>query len=212
MNYWKVSFATPSFSQFFIHANNANSSPLPVELTSFDAEKAQDKAILTWSTASERNNRRFVIERSSDGKQYNAIGYVGTLAENGNSNATLNYLYTDQAPLTGKNYYRLLQEDRDGKQTYSVVRSLEFGDSRGFSCYPNPAKETLTIEHDALRDAVVTLRLIDITGRQVLQQTISLQKGNNKNTLRLQGIPQGMYHLVILDDSGVRYQTRIVRN
>ncbi|WP_198666928.1 T9SS type A sorting domain-containing protein [Taibaiella helva] len=212
MSYWKVTFTTPSFSQFFIHANNANGTPLPVELASFDAAKEQGQAVLTWTTASERNNSRFVVERSGDGKQFAAIGYVGTLAENGNSSSPIRYRYVDQSPLAGSNYYRLLQEDRDGKQTYSVVRSLEFDGGRSFSCYPNPARDALTIEHDAVKDAVVTLRLIDMTGRPVLQQEMFLHSGNNKNTLRLSGLPQGMYHLTILDDNGILFQTRMIRN
>lgn len=211
MNYWKVSFSTPSFSQFFIHANNINGAPLPVDFVSFDVSKEQNKALLTWTTASERSNKGFAVERSIDGRQFSAIGYVATQAEGGNSNSRLTYRYADPSPQPGRNYYRLLQQDRDGKQTYSVVRYVDFGNDGSFICYPNPASDQLQVEHQAAAEATVTFRLVDVTGRQVLQQQAVWQKGPNKTVLRLTGLPQGMYHLLIADEKGILFQTRIAR-
>lgn len=211
MSYWKVSFSTPSFSQFFVHANNINGAPLPVDFVSFEVSKEQNKALLTWITASERGNKGFAIERSVDGRQFSAIGYVATQAEDGNSNSRLTYRYADPAPQTGRNYYRLLQQDRDGKQTYSVVRYVDFGNDGSFICYPNPASDQLQIEHQAAAEAAVTFRLVDVTGRQVLQQQATWRKGPNKTMLRLSGLPQGMYHLLIADEKGILFQTRIAR-
>ena len=38
---------------------------LPVELISFEASKLQDENLLEWSTASEKNTSKFIIERST---------------------------------------------------------------------------------------------------------------------------------------------------
>ena len=46
---------------------------LPVELLSFIVEEKDKKAILNWKTASEVNNKHFIIEKSKDGKTFHEI-------------------------------------------------------------------------------------------------------------------------------------------
>ena len=55
---------------------------VPVELVSFDVEIINSQVILKWSTASEKNNRGFEIERLVGNRQnaiskWNKIGFVG---------------------------------------------------------------------------------------------------------------------------------------
>ncbi len=211
MQYWKVTLSTPSFSQFFIHANNAAGTPLPVEYSSFEAVKESNNALLTWTTASERNNSGFSIERSADGKVFSAIGWVATQAEQGNSVAPIDYRFTDKAPVAGKNYYRLQQKDVDGKSFYSVIRSLNFGTGASFTCYPNPATGLLTIEQQSETEQVSHLRLVDLTSRVVYEKELPASKGLNKNTINLSGLPHGMYQLIISDKSGVIFRSKIVK-
>ena len=209
--YWKVTFNTPSFSQFFIHANNAAGTPLPVEYSTFEAVKEDRTALLTWVTASERNNSGFSVERSADGKQFASIGWVATLAEQGNSVAPIAYRFTDKAPVAGMNYYRLQQKDVDGRSTYSVIRSLNFGKGASFSCYPNPATGLLTIEQQSETGMASQLRLVDMTSRVVYEAELPASKGFNKNTINLSGLPQGIYQLIISDKSGVIFRSKIVK-
>ncbi|MCS7073688.1 MAG: hypothetical protein NZ108_04390, partial [Bacteroidia bacterium] len=51
-----------SFSRWTL----ADANPLPVELLDFSAKLENDRVRLNWSTASERNNAHFTIERSKD--------------------------------------------------------------------------------------------------------------------------------------------------
>ena len=89
---------------------------LPVDLISFEAEREEDNIKLNWSTASEENNDYFEIQKSYDGEVFTPIGYVDGA---GNSNAVLEYSYTDSE--TGKAYYRLKQLDYDGEFEYSDI-------------------------------------------------------------------------------------------
>jgi hypothetical protein len=57
-------------------ARNWANAPLPVELTSFTAFVTKDGIRLNWTTATETNNKGFDIERKTDGKSWNKIGYV----------------------------------------------------------------------------------------------------------------------------------------
>lgn len=211
MQYWKVTFSTPSFSQFFIHAKNAAGTPLPVAYSAFEAIRENKTALLSWTTATERNNSGFSIERSTNGKNFAAIGWVATQAEGGNSVAPVDYRFTDKAPATGMNYYRLQQKDKDGQTAYSIIRSLDFGNGAAFTCYPNPATEMLTIEHQSATEAKVHFQLIDVTSRMVYQQDVPVRKGFNKNMIDLSGLPQGMYQLIIADNNGILFRSKIIK-
>ena len=89
---------------------------LPVDLISFEAEREEDNIKLNWSTASEENNDYFEIQKSYDGEVFTPIGYVDGA---GNSNAVVEYSYTDSE--TNKAYYRLKQLDYDGEFEYSDI-------------------------------------------------------------------------------------------
>jgi hypothetical protein len=97
--------------------------PLPVTLVSFTAAPtAQGAALLRWITATETNNKGFSIERqltSSDSWQ--SVGYLAS----GNNTTGGTYEYLDKslsnATFSPQAYYRLRQEDQDGKVSYSPV-------------------------------------------------------------------------------------------
>jgi hypothetical protein len=96
---------------------------LPVAFTRYDVQKRGNAALIQWATAQEQNSRDFTIERSADGNIYSSIGSVGAA---GNSSVSQTYSFTDNAPLTGKNYYRLKQSDLDGQFIYTQVKLLDF--------------------------------------------------------------------------------------
>jgi hypothetical protein len=97
--------------------------PLPVTLVSFTATSTpQGAALLRWITATETNNKGFGIERqltSSDSWQ--SVGYLAS----GNNTTGGTYEYLDKslsiATFSRQAYYRLRQEDQDGKVSYSPV-------------------------------------------------------------------------------------------
>jgi hypothetical protein len=100
--------------------------PLPVTLVSFTATPTlQGAALLRWVTAKELNNKGFGIERTlGTNDTWKEVGYLATTnTPNGKS-----YEYTDKslitAPASTQAYYRLRQEDLDGKVTYSPVAAV----------------------------------------------------------------------------------------
>ena len=83
---------------------------LPIELLSFTGNKSQDKNILNWITISELNNNYFVIEKSSNGVNFNNLGIVKGA---GNSNIKIEYTLIDSEPYN-VTYYKLSQIDYNG--------------------------------------------------------------------------------------------------
>jgi hypothetical protein len=98
--------------------------PLPIELLEFSARPNGNQVDVSWSTASEINNERFEVERSSNAQSFTKIA---TLAGAGNSNTILNYISRDQQPLNGVSYYRLKQIDYNGSFEYSEIVPVVFG-------------------------------------------------------------------------------------
>ena len=97
-------------------------SPLPIELISFDGYADGEVNVLNWSTASERNNDYFTIERSEFGMKWQEIGKIDGA---GNSSVEIKYEFIDQEPLVSTSYYRLKQTDYDGKYEYFDIISIE---------------------------------------------------------------------------------------
>jgi len=115
---------------------------LPVTLLYFEAQKENETVLLTWSTATETNNDRFAIERSSNGITFEPIGVVNG---NGNSSTILSYSYTDMHPLSGTSYYRLAQYDYDGTVNLSEVKTIQFLTDFAAVVSPNPFEQTANI-------------------------------------------------------------------
>ena len=134
------------------------SAPLPVELLSFSAKKEDTATILEWSTASEINNEKFIIERADHTYYFESIGETPGA---GNSEAILNYQFIDRTPHTGINYYRLKQVDFDGSHEYSNVVYVNFEDQ--FLIIPMIDGYLLQSNHP------VNARLFDLSGRLIIK-------------------------------------------
>jgi alpha-tubulin suppressor-like RCC1 family protein len=166
---------------------------LPVTLTGFTATKQGTAVVLSWSTATESNNKGFAILRSTDGGQnFVQIGFVNSLAVNGNSTAALNYSFIDAAPVSGTNLYKLQQTDFDNRTTLSnIVPVSMLGSSTGFKVYPNPSSSFISIETGAAGTYQVELFAND--GRKVQASQITSASGLVTLTLNRTSIAAGVY-------------------
>ncbi|RCR71374.1 T9SS C-terminal target domain-containing protein [Larkinella punicea] len=91
---------------------------LPVELAYFRGTAERNGNQLSWETVWERGTSHFVIERSTDAKEFGAIGQVTAV---GNAASKRLYTFTDGEPLAGTSYYRLRQVDHDGASQVSKM-------------------------------------------------------------------------------------------
>ena len=109
--------------RFTIGTINANQTPLPITLESFNGKVEAGEAYLEWNTASELNNDFFTLERSSNGKNFFAVG--DNIKGAGTTKVRQHYEVVDTFVPYGKIYYRLKQTDFDGQFSYSPVIMLE---------------------------------------------------------------------------------------
>ena len=92
--------------------------PLPVEFISFKAQSTNSQIEITWETAWERNASHFEVQRSSNLQEFSTLK---TVLANGNTRERSSYIFIDESPLVGINYYRLRQTDLDGQFTHSKI-------------------------------------------------------------------------------------------
>lgn len=119
--------------------------PLPVTLLSFSAgrEGLARRVGLRWQTASERNAAYFAVERSFDGRAFQA---VRTVPAAGSATAPHSYRSADEFPGHGLTYYRLRQVDLSGGQAFSPVVAVDAGDSTDcLFLFETPGEEVLGI-------------------------------------------------------------------
>ncbi|MDQ3022046.1 MAG: T9SS type A sorting domain-containing protein [Bacteroidota bacterium] len=153
-----------------------NNAILPVELSSFTSTIDIRDVTLNWTTASELNNAGFDVERSVVNGSWSRVGNV---TGNGTSTSLNSYSYTDRNLASGKYNYRLKQIDLNGNFTYyDLSNEVNIGIPTKFDLsqnYPNPFNPTTKISYDIPFDAKVSIKLFDVSGREVATLVNSIQ-------------------------------------
>jgi hypothetical protein len=153
--------------------------PLPVKWLSFDGKSINQNIQLLWKTASETNNELFEIERSIDAINFDKIGQI---SGNGNSTEETSYIYYDEVPLPGINYYRLKQTDFDGTYDYSkIIGVSNSAEQSAFSVFPNPLQSGQSL-YIRTSIPIQSLKLFDLMG---IETEISRKSNDEITTERL---------------------------
>jgi hypothetical protein len=155
---------------------------LPVELISFTANTEGGKTQLNWTTASEKNNLGFDIERSKDGAKFAKIGFV---KGNGTSVLTHQYSFIDAISSSGITYYRLKQVDIDGTYAYSKIISIASEKSGSkIKIYPTNTEGVVWIDDAGL--GVEKVSVFNAVGQLILTF-------KNVKQIDLSALQSGMY-------------------
>ncbi|MFM2231826.1 MAG: hypothetical protein RJB31_527 [Bacteroidota bacterium] len=182
---------------------------LPVTLSSFTAKQTPDnKVSLGWVTSTESLNKGFRIERQAGNEngKFEQIGFVGSKAKNGNSQNSLTYNFIDAAPKVGvPSFYRLVQEDLDGKLTYNDVRVVKLNGQGVSMVFPNPSNGSVNISRNA-GGKKMNVQVIDLSGK-IIRQANNITDANYRLN-----IPQsGVYTIkMISPETGEQSTQRIV--
>ncbi|WP_245964647.1 T9SS type A sorting domain-containing protein [Rufibacter immobilis] len=173
--------------------------PLPVTLINFTAT-AQNagKVQLNWATASEINNKEFVVEQSTDGLTFTS---AKTVAGGGNSNVQLNYTATVGAPAIGVVYYRLKQVDFDGSSEYSKIVSVQVKGAAAQSsalklesAYPNPFQDKVTLNLNVTQAGAIKVVFYTLTGQVAYTKEVFSVAGTSLVEINdLSHLAKGMY-------------------
>ena len=125
----------------------SNATLLPLTLLNFDAVLKSEKVNLSWTTTEHKDFSHFVLQRSTDGKNFKDV--MTLMTEEVSYSSVNQYSYKDD--VAGVNatvvYYRLQLNDLDGKQQYSPVRlvRLNAANKVQIQAFPNPVTSELRI-------------------------------------------------------------------
>jgi hypothetical protein len=173
--------------------NYATPVMLPVKLLSFGASKEGSSVAISWKVSENETGDYFLVEKSTDGKNFNAIAKVETNGYKGVSE----YSSIDNAS-AGTIHYRLKIVNRDNSVTYSKVVIVKGEDeSADVKVLNNPATTNLTITYKAGQQTNSTLKVYSISGAQVYQSKLNASAGTNSISIPVNQLQNGSYVLVI---------------
>jgi choice-of-anchor A domain-containing protein len=160
--------------------------PLPVNLVSFDAKNIDDKVVLNWKTASEKNFSHFEVQQGGNLSEFSDIGTV-------NTNLTGLYSLIDNKPNLGNNYYRLKMVDNDGSFEFSKTIAVQVNKNESYVIAENPAVNgqfnlitNLKNPHFSLYNSLATNVYINVK-----------VEGENKFNIEAKNYTSGTYYLTI---------------
>lgn len=184
-------------SGVFIEAGSFTSpTTLPITLINFDGFCEEGGIELNWQTASEKYNQRFFVERSDDGINFETIAEIpGSVS----SSKIIQYYFKDAHPINGTNYYRLKQQDMNGKMSVFKVISVEASclnnEEINFSIFPNPANQNLFVDFNLNRISDISFEVYNTIGQVVKEIPYKhYDKGFQNLNIDVSDLPVGVYY------------------
>ena len=188
---------------------NVSSTPLPVELVSFEATVDGNAALLSWETASERENAGFEIQRATSTEAFETIGYVegaGTTVE------AQSYSFRVSDLEYGTHQFRLKQIDLDGQFAYSETIEATHELAVQYAIqpfYPNPFNPQGNFTLMVAQDQEVQIGVYNVMGQLVDVLHQGFLQGQEWHRFTFQAgnaLPGGNYFIRVTSASFVATQ------
>lgn len=180
----------------------------PVSVNYFTGIKQGGNHLLKWKlTCNSTPAVTMVLERSTDAVHYAAVfsEYATALG------CEQPFVYTDDKPAAGVNYYRLKMIDADGKISYSTIVSL-INAVTGIDVLhiaPNPVRgQSFDLKVSTAKRQELQIVITDMQGRAVQKNTVDLIAGFNVIPMHITGLGKGTYQLAVTTTNG---QSKILR-
>lgn len=166
---------------------------LPVQWKTVQATWTGEQVQVQWITLQEYNARQYVVQRFSNGA-WKSIALVPAL----NRVPEQRYSYRDADFVYGLNSYRIVLEDKDGRQTISAVATIQVNANGVVQVWPNPARSYIRVGQ---LTAPATLRIMNAAGVWVAPP-VAVQPGMAH--LQVGSLPAGRYNLQVETGNGHR--------
>ena len=177
---------------------------VPVSLKMFNGYAKESANHLYWTSVTEVGTDYFEIERSSDGKNFEAYGKVNASRY---SNSDKDYTFLDEYTANKDWYYRLKMVDVNGEFTYSnIIKLVRKSGRNEIKAYPNPATDKIVVTHDKTQNAV--LNIYNVQGQLVHTEKVSANAVATE--INIYNLSNGFYSVIIKDDNAT-YNTKFIK-
>jgi hypothetical protein len=179
-------------------------STLPVKLIFFTAtQTAADGILLRWKTAAPEDGCRYELQRNT-GSSFTTIGTL-----DGNAVQT-DFQFSDQWAGNDQQQYRLKMTEANGYTSYSqqLLLSRNSFATAGIKAFPNPFAGKINLQLDLPNAGTVRIQLHTITGMQLHQQQLQLEKGSSVLAIEPASSIAGAVYLLTVEYAG---QTQLIR-
>jgi hypothetical protein len=178
---------------------------LPVKFTSFVAKRDNDNVTLSWSTAEEKNNSHFDIEKSRDGVNWNSIAIV---FGNGTTISANSYSYTDKKETSAIVYYRIRQVDMNGQVTYSSVRSIKSAQTASDIAVFASSKNNIAVDMQGGNKSNLNITVVNMNGQVVAKRSYS--NVSYRIDVAVTNATAGIYVVQVSDNNGWSETKKVV--
>ncbi len=160
-------------------------SPLPIELLNFNGLRLGATEVkLNWeSTAHQKENDLYFIERSFDGSSFEELGQHKGI---GNGLSNMEYIFVDNQASEKACYYRIKQLDVNGNFEYSQSLMIPAKGLADVHLYPIPAKGSFTIQS---LETISSLVITTAYGKVVYESIVNAKIAE----VELKDIPKEVY-------------------
>ena len=173
---------------------------LSIKTSSLSVQKIGSSHKLAWESYNENTGSTYEVERSNNSINFTSLT---TIPAKGMS-VSAKYVFWDNHPLQGYNYYRIKLNDTQGKSEYSnIVRVNNSQATSMLTVFPNPVKDVLTINQNIVRGNNATINIFNMQGKLVKQ--FHLTPGQQQ--LNVTSLAKGFYILQYRDD----VQTAVIK-
>jgi hypothetical protein len=174
----------------------------------FNAYRKTTATQLKWLSNTGDRNDYFVVERSADAVNFEAIAMV---QGEGAKGEMLSFEYKDARPLEGDNFYRLRLVFNDGVERNTEVIKVNFPSIKDFGVFPNPASDVVLVELRPFEGEAATLTLVNQLGAAI--RIINIDKvDSNPVEINLNGLENGFYTIDIQSAAGVKASRKLIIN
>jgi hypothetical protein len=167
-------------------------SPVTLPFVSFETTIKDNKKVLVQWQVKEDSADYFTIERSAEGKTYEAIGIIKA------TEGIFKYEFADELPSRGQAYYRIRYTGKNGNEVNSQPQTVILPGASFFRFYPNPADKLLILR----ADCPVEVQIVDGFGKQRISKSL----GVGPQIIDVSFLEKGVYILRITDKNSGRQQ------
>lgn len=200
-NYVQTNVAGMALNEFTLASI---SGALPLRWLSAEARYQDGHNQVQWITAAEQNCKDYQVQKSSDGVNwYNLLATVPAK----NTSGPNTYRLTDPETPLPVSWYRIKQNDLDGRSSYSIALVVRLGAERIVQVYPNPFTTQLTVSVNNSKLQMVQVH--NAAGVMVEQTVVKETRQHSINTVNWAA---GTYLVTVVLTDGSRHTSKVIKS